>query len=221
MKTKTVAHCRYTSLLAVLFCSVASPARALEPQREGDRYRFGDARFSIALDARSGAFVELKADGQVWARDEVTTVPFDLRQDAVWVVAQGKTNFTLQGVQATDANTVVATLRGGDWQVRCGYHLEPERKLLSRSAEVTWQGKEGTKLKGFSFRSPRVSVEKDGSYFLPGNYPPEKYDATSFQAGRRGRHGLSNASIRAAGAAPLRHRRRAATTWAVDGLAGQ
>jgi hypothetical protein len=146
----------------------------------------GDAHLAIALDAHTGGWLTLTADGQTLAAGDAGFVPFD--------VGAGKEPVRLESADARDG-ALETVYRQGDWQVLLRWRLDGARGLLVRSARVTWRGAAQTKLRGFTFRTPPVTLTGEGFYFTPGAYPPSRREAAALSAGGRQGFGGSVAPL--------------------------
>ena len=164
------------------------------PVREGDHYRVGDQGLSLAIDAATGAWTELRVGQDVIATDQAKEVPLDFKVDDTWVVGQAHTVFRLAGIE-TDGSTTVTTLTAPGWRVRINYRLEPATLSLARFAEVTSLAAETHKLRGLWLRTPKFTMAKEGGWFAPGDYPPQWHSGADLQPGRKQNWGRSVAPL--------------------------
>ncbi|MCC7491412.1 MAG: hypothetical protein IT204_03650 [Fimbriimonadaceae bacterium] len=171
------APCLFVSLLALV-----SAAGALPLVPVGGVQRCGDpAALAIELDSGSGAWVALHWQGRLVASDSPASTPFDLQQDERWLVGSRQVAFRLAALAQPTPNTLAATYRGGDWEVRCDYRLDPPRARVERALTLTWRGAAGTKLRGLWLRNPEFRVAPGGGYFFPGWYPPQRFAVEAFR----------------------------------------
>lgn len=150
---------------------------------------------AVTIDPRNGGLAEIRYGGELLGREAQDIPPLDLREEKKWVVGEGVAK--LQGVelQQPDAQTAVATLRAGDWQIAVRYEMDTQWPMLSRSAKVTWLGREPTKLKGFWLGSPAFTTGKESYYYSPGSYPPKRFAADTPRAGTTHTFGQSIAPL--------------------------
>jgi len=164
-------------MLGVLLAAVWAAGAAAAPPllRQG--------AVTIAIDAETGGLGEIRWGNELLARPRPGLIPFDLRQDAQWVIGPGTTPLKLVAVQQVDARQATATVRAGDWQIVVSYRMDDKWPMLTRSARITWQGSQPTKLKGVWFGSPAFAAGKDTYYYSPGVYPPNRFPTDGLRAG--------------------------------------
>jgi hypothetical protein len=138
---------------------------------------------SLTIDAHSGGLAEVRWGQELLGRPARGIPPFDLRQDSRWIVGQAGTPLGQVEVKSSDARNATATVRAGDWQIAVRYALDPTWPMLTRSATITWLGKQPTKLKGFWLGSPAFAMGKGAYYYSPGVYPPNRFPAESLRTG--------------------------------------
>ncbi len=203
--------CRTLLLTAFTLCvSVGADAAQLAERQTG--YVFANAQLSLTLDKATGAWTELSVDGQPVASSPSDRQSFDLRQEEDWLTGSRSHSPRLLSATQEGEDGLAVAVELGSWRIDFTYRLPAEGTLLSRSVALKWNGSDPTKLKGFWMATPRCTMSADGYYFLPGNYPPARREASSFTEGRQRATGRSLAPV----IAQLTPRR--SVLWITDAL---
>jgi hypothetical protein len=179
----------FSALLTSAILLAVDPSSSAQPEPASVVLKSG--HLELTFDGSRGTVRELRYRGQVLSRSDEGSVTFDLSEDGKWVVGGNRVEPRLTRLAQPDARTAVASFAVGLWQVDLRYELDAEWPMVSRSAKVTWQGKEPTKLKGFWMGQPVLAVGADGYYFSPGSYPPRRFSAREFRAGQHRSFGQS------------------------------
>lgn len=169
-------------ILGILFVTTPS-AWAAMPSTAPIVLRSGPLSITIAPD--TGGVGEVRWGDEVLGRPATGIPPFDLRQDDKWIVGQAGTALKIVELKQSTPKTAVATVQVGPWQIAVSYAVDDAGPMLTRSARITWLGKEPTKLKGFWFGSPTFAIGKESYYYSPGVYPPNRFSGDSLHAGAR------------------------------------
>lgn len=174
--------------LAVVFSAQAQDV----PLRETPQGKlFGPEAFAVRLDAQTGWPRDVLCDGRTIVKAADTRQVFDLLQDTKWVTGDGSKIRGL-GVERLGTDTLKSRMTVGDWSVDAFLQIFPEKRMLRRWFEITWQGAADTKVKGFWIQGGVLPIRGNGGYFCPVRYPPRRIGAQELVEGRKayGRHGL-------------------------------
>jgi hypothetical protein len=174
--------------MAAIFSGVAAGEVPLRATPEGTV--FGTERFAVRLDARTGWAGEVLCDGQAVVKAADTRQVFDLRQGAAWVTGDGA-KIEGRGVERIAPDAIRSRMAVGDWQMDACLQLFPERRMLRRWFEITWQGEAATTIKAFWFQGGALPLAGEGGYLYPAKYPPQRTGAAELAAGRRTSSGRS------------------------------
>jgi hypothetical protein len=174
-------------MVSAFFCSLVLLAAdpAARPAQDSAPVVLETGQLALSLDAKTGAVRELRYQGKGLSSPSESSQQFDLSEDGKWVVGGKRVEPRLVGISKPDARTAVVSMAVGSWQVDLRYQLDAQWPLLTRSARVTWQGKEPTKLKGFWMGLPPMAAGPDTLYFSPGVYPPRQFVANEFKPGQQ------------------------------------
>ncbi|MDO4574613.1 MAG: alpha-amylase family glycosyl hydrolase [Planctomycetia bacterium] len=146
-----------------------------------------NASVRVTFDEGTGALVSMcSAGGSEWV-SEGRYLPFDLCQGEKEGSANryvGWDSYRFVGMKKTGERTVEVSYTARDWGVVLRYELDAALALLTRSAVLTWNGREEVKIKAFWWRFPtfRISEEADAGeayVFFPGSFGGEKQDVKS------------------------------------------
>lgn len=172
-------------MVSAFFCSLVLLAAdpAARPAQDSVPVALETGQLALSLDAKTGAVRELRYQGKGLSSPSESSQQFDLSEDGKWVVGGKRVEPRLVGISKPDARTAVVSMAVGSWQVDLRYQLDAQWPLLTRSARVTWQGKEPTKLKGFWMGLPPMAAGPDTLYFSPGVYPRGNSRPTSSSRG--------------------------------------
>lgn len=151
---------------------------------------FGTGRFAVRLDAQTGWAGEVLCDGQAVVKAADTRQVFDLRQGETWVTGGGS-KIEGRGVERIASDAIRSRMRTGEWQVDACLQIFPERRMLRRWFEITWQGAADTKIKGFWFQGGVLPLAGEGGYLYPAKYPPQRTAAAELSEGRKTGSGRS------------------------------
>ena len=197
--------------------AVVFGAQAQEvPLRETPQGRlFGTDAFSVRLDAQTGWPDEVLCDGRTVVKTVNTRQVFDLLQDTKWVTGDGSKIQGL-GVERLGADALKCRMKIGDWSVDACLQIFPEKRMLRRWFEITWQGAADTKIKSFWVQSGVLPIGENGGYFCPAQYPPRRVGKPELVEGHRsyGRHGLLGETGETPGRAVFRIRAQQPTNAA-------
>lgn len=174
--------------LAVAFAAQAQDV----PLRETPQGKlFGTEAFAVRLDAQTGWPSDVLCDGRTVVKAADTRQVFDLLQDTKWVTGDGSKIQGL-GVERLGTDTLKSRMTVGDWSVDAFLQIFPEKRMLRRWFEITWQGTADTKIKGFWVQGGVLPIGGKGGYFCPVRYPPRRIGAQELVEGRKayGSHGL-------------------------------
>ncbi|MDD2600521.1 MAG: alpha-amylase family glycosyl hydrolase [Kiritimatiellae bacterium] len=144
---------------------------------------FGTQQFAVSLEARSGWAGAVLCDGQTVVQAADTRQVFDLLQGAAWVTGDGS-KIEGRGVERVASDTIRSRMQVGDWQVDAFLQLFPERRMLRRWFDITWQGAADTQIKGFWFQGGMLPLAEKGGYLYPAKYPPQRTAAAELSEGR-------------------------------------
>jgi len=149
---------------------------------QGGALEFGDpARFAVRFNDHTGLLTEIVHKGETVTLPNQPVQFFDIMQDDHWIF--GKSKLELVGIERQPP-AVHVTYRLGDWTVLFRYIVG--NATLSWNAELTYNGTEPTKIKGFWRAFPTLPFDnKDAEFFVPGQYPPRKYNPDNFAEGAR------------------------------------
>ena len=81
------------------------------------------------------------------------------------------------GVERLGADALKCRMKIGDWSVDACLQIFPEKRMLRRWFEITWQGAADTKIKSFWIQSGVLPIGENGGYFCPVQYPPRRVGA--------------------------------------------
>ena len=151
---------------------------------------FGTDAFAVRLDVLTGWAGEVLCDGRAVVKAADTRQAFDINRDAKWVTGDGSAIQGL-GVDRLGPDTVRSRMRVGDWSVDAYLQLFPEKRMLRRWFEITWQGAEEAKIKGFWVQGGVLPLNENGGYFYPAQYPPRRTGAKELVANRKTTSGRS------------------------------
>ena len=141
----------------------------------------GSSQFAVRFDEQSGILSAIIYNGETVTLPNPPTHFFDIRQDNDWIF--GKSKLELVNIRK-ESNTVVnVTHRLGDWTITFRYTVNGT--TLCWNAELTYNGKEPTKIRGFWRSFPIFPFEQDAEFFVPGQYPPIKHNPSNFAEGTR------------------------------------
>jgi hypothetical protein len=189
-------HCRAAGqILNLTLASVLLLAGHQAAVSAAESNTLGRGGLAISFDPRTGGLSEIRYGGELLARHTPGIPPLDLRVDQRWIVGQGRVPLKLVAVKQLDEGTALVTMQAGDWQIAVRYELDARWPMLTRSAQVTWRGREPTKLKGFWLGSPAFSVGKQAYYYSPGVYPPRRFPADAFRTGATHTFGRSGSPL--------------------------
>ncbi len=153
--------------------------------------------FAIRFDDRTGVLTEILSKGEIISLKEPGTKPysaqspdsavvpqfFDVMQDADWIFHKNPPK--LVEIKKESDSVVNATYKLGDWTVMFRYSVDIPTATLGRNVELTWNGKEPTKLKNFWMAYPTFPFETNAEFFVPAQYPPKKFTPDNFPQGAR------------------------------------
>jgi len=140
-------------------------------------------RLALQLDGATGAPTEIRIDGQPVTLPVASPVPFDIRQEADWLIGPRKVASRLIGFERRSEREGTARVAVGDWELRLHYSVDAQLPAFQRSFTIVWNGTAPTKLKGFWCDTPRLATGPESAYFAPGSFPPQHRAAGDFQAG--------------------------------------
>ena len=177
---------------AVWFAGFIFGAQAREvPLRETPQGKvFGTDAFAVRLDAQTGWAGEVLCDGKTIVGAPDTKQLFDLKQDEKWITGGGAAIEGL-GVERVAPDAVRSRMRVGQWSVDAYVQLLPRPRMVRRWFEITWQGAEETKIKGFWVQSGVLPLGETGGFFYPAQYPPRRTAAKELVANRKTTSGRS------------------------------
>ncbi len=185
MKTCAV----FVGWMAVMF---ATGARAEElPLLQTPQGKvFGTEHFAVRLDPQTGWAGDVLCDGQVVVKAAGTKQVFDLKQGDGWVTGNGSAIECL-AVERVGTDTVRSRMKIRDWVVDGYVQLFPEKGMLRRWFEITWQGSADNKITGFWFQGGMLSLGEAGGYLYPARYPPRRTGTKELIANRKTYSGRS------------------------------
>jgi len=201
-----------TLLLTAFTLCASVGANASQLTQSETSYVFSNGQLSLTLDEATGAWTGLSVEGQAIAFSPSDRQSFDLKQGDDWLTGPGTATPRLLSVIQEGEGGLVVAVELGRWRLDFTYTLPAEGTLLSRSVALTWYGDEPTRLKGFWMATPRCMAAAESYYYLPGNYPPARWEASSFTEGRQRATGKSLAPV----IAQLTPRR--SVLWITDAL---
>ncbi|MDR2706127.1 MAG: hypothetical protein LBC02_10145 [Planctomycetaceae bacterium] len=167
--------------LIFLFCSCVCFSATLTTV---SAIELGDAAmFAVRLDDNTGNLTE------ILYHSESVTIPgggdqrFDILQDSDWIFGKGK--LELVGIKKESSSNITVTQKIGDWTAVFHYSVDVPTATLKRNVELTYNGKEPTKIKNFWMSLPTFPFKNDVEFFIPGQYPPQKYNTDNFAENAR------------------------------------
>ena len=173
---------------AVILLPAAAQELALRETPQGKV--FGTEHFAVRLDPQTGWAGEVLCDGRSVVQAAGTRQFFDLKQDDAWVTGGGAEIRGL-GVEQVAPDTIKSRMKAADWSVDACVQLFPEKRMLRRWFEITWEGAADSRIKGFWFQGGRLALGKNGGYFCPAEYPPRRIGVTELAAGHKAHNGRS------------------------------
>ncbi len=151
---------------------------------------FGTERFAVRLDPVTGWAGDVLCDGRCVVAAADTRQILDVKEDDRWITGDG-TAIAGRGVEQLSPDSIRSRLRIGDWSVDAYVQLFPDQRILRRWFEITWEGPADRKIKGFWFQGGRLALVEGGGYFIPAQYPPQRFAANELVSGRQTFSGAS------------------------------
>ena len=165
---------KYFVFVMMFVCSFlyASGSTSEVRLKKNDKFiEFGNSRLSIRIDAKTGAWSQLSADGKVLAEGN-RDYAFHLRVGELGAIRSlRKTEFL--SARKSEDRTLEVKVRASDgkentrtWIVLCYYRIEPDNSLY-QTFRFTCDGTGREKIRRFSQRSPYLKLNKESEIVVP------------------------------------------------------
>ena len=145
------------------------------------------ATFSVRLDDQSGNLSALVHRGEKLTLGDGRGQMFDFQQEGEWMYWKEVPKFISmekttghRGLPAIETKWVT-----GHWTLFFLYEVDSENATLGRSLRIVWDGEAPVKLHAFWMALPAFPFENDARFFVPINYPPQKFTPDTFPEGDR------------------------------------
>ncbi|MDR3108994.1 MAG: hypothetical protein LBU65_04815 [Planctomycetaceae bacterium] len=100
-------------------------------------------------------------------------------------MGQYRKKLELVGIDKESDSVVKVTQKFADWTAVFRYGINTDITTLGRNVELTYTGKEPMKIRSFWMSLPTFPFKDNAEFFVPGQYPPQKYNADNFSENER------------------------------------